>query len=51
MLRGKKTPQGIKIDSQHNHFLLAISVKHHEYLLPTFPDNNQNPSNAKGTAV
>lgn len=49
--RGGGETQGIKIDSQRNHFLLAITVKHHKYLLSNFPDNSQNPSNDKGTAV
>lgn len=36
---GKKKQEGIKIDSQGNHFLLAITLKYHEYLSLGFPDN------------
>ena len=32
MLRGEKIQEGIKTDSQCNHFLLAITLKDHEYL-------------------
>lgn len=38
MSRGKKIQEGIKIDSQCNHFFLAITLKYHEYLSLSFPD-------------